>query len=69
MLRPDTRFWIGLAVSLLGLAVGASNLMRGADDGSGTRNIVLGGVCIVLATGWLVRLLLRLRHDTRIQDT
>ncbi len=63
MLKPGSRFWVGIVVCLLGLAVGVSNLMRGIGDGVNARNVAVGAVCIVLATGWLLFLLLRLMRD------
>lgn len=63
MLKPGIRLWVGFVVSVLGLAVGASNLVRGFDGGIDARNIVVGAICIVLATGWLLFLLLRLKRD------
>ena len=69
MPKPDTRFWTGFAISLLGLAVGVSNLIRGTDDGSSTGRIVLGAVCIILATGWLAYLLVRMRRRAHSQGS
>ena len=66
MPEPRRKFWIGVAVGILGLAVGASNLMRGFGDGGDLQNTILGAVCIVFAAGWMVYLLVSVkRHGLR----
>ena len=65
MARPHAQLWAGVAVGLLGLAVGASNLSRGVGDEQTLRHLLLGGVCLALATGWLTYLFLHHRHTGR----
>ena len=47
-------FWTNLAVGVLGLFVGISNLLRWMNDGSLTQELVIGLLCTTLATAWLV---------------
>lgn len=58
---PDRRrnFWIGVAVGILGVAVGVSNLSRGLGVGVDSRHTIVGAACVVLALGWLGYLLLK----------
>ena len=66
MLESRSKFWVGVAVGVLGLAVGASNLMRGLGDDVNSRHTIVGLVCVVLAAGWLVYLLVSVkRHGLR----
>ena len=62
MCNAGGKLWVGLAVGVLGLAVGISDLVRGFGVVSGARDIVVGVVCVVLAAGWLVHVLGRLRR-------
>ena len=47
-------FLTNLAVGLLGLFVGISNLLRWMNDGSLTHELVIGTLCTILALIWLV---------------
>jgi len=66
MTRCGAQFWVGLPVGLLGVAVGISNIARGAGDG-GVRNLALGFVCLALASGWVIYVLTHLRHSGRME--
>jgi len=61
MLKKRPQFWGGLAVGLLGLSVGISNLVRAFGDGPQTLSLIVGVVCTILATAWLVRIFLTKR--------
>jgi hypothetical protein len=58
----------GLLVSLLGIAVGISYLIRGFDGGGGTRDITLGAVCLVLGAGALTLVILGRRRRNRSNE-
>ena len=47
-------FWTNLAVGVLGLFVGINNLLRWMSDSSLIQELVIGLLCTVLATVWLV---------------
>ncbi|MFC2085154.1 hypothetical protein ACFLS9_08860 [Bacteroidota bacterium] len=53
------QFWIGLAVSILGLIVGISYLLTGIGEGASSRDLIIGIVCTTLATGWLIYIFIR----------
>ena len=60
------KFWIGVAVGLLGVTVGVSNLLRGLGVGVASRHSIIGAVCVVLALGWLAYLYVgSSRHGVR----
>ncbi|MEJ2079256.1 MAG: hypothetical protein P8020_07270 [Acidobacteriota bacterium] len=65
MPKPGSRFWIGVAVSILGFAVGLTNLMRGLGEEINNRDVAIGALCIALAAGWLAYLLLELKRGGR----
>ena len=46
--------WTNLAVGVLGLFVGIDNLLRWNSDDSLTQGLVVGALCTILATAWLV---------------
>jgi len=48
------QFWTNLAVGVLGLFVGIDNLLRWNSDNSFTQGFVIGTLCTILATVWLV---------------
>lgn len=48
------RFWINFAVGILGLAAGASNLYESFAGDEETKTFVIGVVCMILASAWLV---------------
>jgi len=56
------KFWIGVAVGLLGVTVGVSNLVRGLGVGVTSRSSIVGAVCLVLAVGWLAYLFVSSRQ-------
>jgi len=47
-------FLTNLAVGVLGLFVGINNLLRWMSDNSLTQELVIGSICTILATTWLV---------------
>lgn len=49
------KFWGSLAVGLLGLCVGISYLVMAFGESSQTRNLIIGVVCAVLGSAWLIR--------------
>ena len=54
------------AIGLLGLAVGISYMISGFRDPVVIRDIVIGTVCTLLGTGWLVYQVLHLlQHKAR----
>ena len=58
-------FICGMAVGTLGLVVGASYLLSAGGNGLQTKDVVLGVSCLLLATGYLVRVLVsRTKKDT-----
>ena len=48
------QFATNLAVAIIGLFVGIDNLFRWIDDNSFTRGLIVGGICTLLATVWLI---------------
>lgn len=58
MTRPNQQIWTNIAVGVLGLFVGISNLLRGSGESANTQDFIIGIVCTILATGWLVAVLL-----------
>ena len=51
------KFWTKIAVVILGLFVGIYNLILWIDDTSLSRELIIGAVCTLLATIWLLRVL------------
>ncbi|MFH1851590.1 MAG: hypothetical protein ABIA75_04530 [Candidatus Neomarinimicrobiota bacterium] len=47
-------FWTNIAVGVLGLFVGIDNLLGWMSDSSLTQELVIGSICTILATTWLV---------------
>ena len=47
-------FLTNFAVGVLGLFVGINNLLRWMSDNSLTQELVIGSICTILATTWLV---------------
>jgi len=47
-------FWTNLAVGILGIFVGIDNLLRWFNDESHTHNLIIGLICTICATGWLI---------------
>ncbi len=60
--KTSPRFWVGLVVGILGLAVGGSDLAKGLAEPDNSKDVVVGTVCLVLAAGWVVYLLLSLKR-------
>jgi hypothetical protein len=48
------KLWGSVAVGLLGLFVGISNLFMAFGNGLHTRSLIIGLVCTILASAWLV---------------
>ena len=63
MTRQINTIWTNLAVGILGLLVGIDNLLRWLGDNSLTQGLVIGILCIVLATSWLVYVLVKRSAD------
>ena len=51
------KFWTNIAVAILGLFVGIYNLILWIDDNSLTRELIIGAICTLLETIWLLRVL------------
>ena len=51
------KFWTKIAVVILGLFVGIYNLILWIDDNSLTRELIIGAICTLLETIWLLRVL------------
>jgi len=47
-------FWTNLAVGVLGLFVGIDNLLRWMSSDSLTQGLIIGTLCTILATAWIV---------------
>lgn len=47
-------FWTNVAVGVLALYVGIDNLLRWMSDASFIRGVVIGTLCTILATAWLL---------------
>jgi hypothetical protein len=62
MVKLGREFWIGVALSVLGFALGASYLARGLGDGVKIRDVILGFVCLVFAGGWSAYVLVKARR-------
>ena len=54
---------IGIALSILGFALGGSYLARGLGDDVSTRDVILGSICLICAAGWSVYLLVKARRQ------
>jgi tellurite resistance protein TehA-like permease len=52
------KFWTKIAVVILGLFVGIYNLILWIDDNSLSRELIIGAICTLLATIWLLRVLI-----------
>lgn len=52
-------FWTNIAVGIIGLFVGLDNLLRWIRHDSPVYSLVIGIVCTVLATIWIVSVLIR----------
>jgi len=48
------QLWTNFAVGILDLFVGLDNLLRWIDDNSFTRGLIIGIICLVLATAWII---------------
>ena len=62
------QFWTNLAVAILGLFVGIDNLFRWIDDNSFTRGLIIGAVCTLLATVWLIYVLITKKSKIKKTD-
>ena len=51
------KFWTNIAVVILGLFVGIYNLILWIDDNSLTRELIIGAIYTLLATIWLLHVL------------
>ena len=54
MAKQIKHFWTNLAVGILGLFVGIDNLLRWFSNDSFTKELVIGALCTILATIWIV---------------
>ena len=63
MTRQIKTIWTNLAVGILGLFVGIDNLLRWVSNDSFTQGLVIGTLCTVLATSWLVYVLIKKSAD------
>jgi len=63
MAQQIKNFWTNLAVGILGLFVGIDNLLRWVSNDSFTQGLVIGTLCTVLATIWLVYILIKRSAD------
>ena len=61
------QFWTNLAVAILGYFVGIDNLFRWIDDNSFTRGLIIGAICILLATVWLICVLIT--KNSKMKET
>ncbi|MFC1730728.1 hypothetical protein ACFL6I_10385 [candidate division KSB1 bacterium] len=61
------QFWTNLAVAILGLFVGIDNLFRWFDDNSFTRGLIIGSICTLLATVWLIFVLIT--KNSKMKET
>ena len=61
MAQQIRHFWTNLAVGILGLFVGIDNLLRWISNDSFTQGLVIGALCSILATIWLVYVFVK-RH-------
>lgn len=57
------QFWSNFAVGILGLFVGLDNLLRWIDNNSFTRGLIIGIICITLATIWLIYVLVKMKTN------
>ena len=57
--KQNNHFWTNVAVGVLGLLVGIDNLLRWMSDDSLTRGLVIGTLCTILASAWLVYVFVR----------
>ena len=63
MAQQIKNVWTNLAVGILGLFVGIDNLLRWVSNDSFTQGLVIGTLCTVLATIWLVYILIKRSAD------
>ena len=63
MAQQIKNFWTNLAVGILGLFVGIDNLLRWVSNDSFTQGLIIGTLCSVLATIWLVYILIKRSAD------
>jgi hypothetical protein len=70
MAQRNKLIWTNLAVGILGIFVGLDNLLRWFDDGSHTRNLIIGLICMICATGWIIYILFvkKPEHQKVIED-
>ena len=59
MTQQIRHFWTNLAVGILGLFVGIDNLLRWISNDSFTQGLIIGTLCTILATIWLVYVLVK----------
>jgi len=52
------KFRTNIAVAIIGLFVGIYNLILWIDDNSLSRELIIGAICTLLATIWLLRVLI-----------
>ena len=62
------KFWTKIAVVILGLFVGIYNLILWIDDNSLTRELIIGAICTLLATIWLLRVLITKNSNMKKTD-
>lgn len=60
--------WLSLLVGVFGLIVGLSYLIKFFDEFFDTKDLVLGIVLIILATGWLVYVFISRRARSKTKE-
>jgi len=63
MAQPIKQFWTNLSVGILGLFVGLDNLLRWIDNNSLTKELIIGVICLALATVWIIYVLVKIKTD------
>jgi hypothetical protein len=58
-------FWLNLTVGILGLLVGSSYLFKLFGEVFSFRNLVMGVVCFLLATFWIIYVILSEKRGTK----
>ena len=60
--------WLNLLVGVFGFIVGISYLIKYFDEFFDTKDLVLGIVLIILATGWLVYVFISQRARSKTKE-
>ena len=63
MAQPIKQFWTNLAVGILGLFVGLDNLLRWIDNNFLIKELIIGVICLALATVWIIYVLVKMKTD------